>query len=259
MFSDITYQEFSKKYLNLDYNAFSILSQSSNYKTTKKNTAPSAWDWREHGDVTKPGDQGPCSAAYAFSTIGNLEGLYAIHEKKLTKLSIQLIIDCDNNDSGCNGGMMDRTIDWIKNHGLMKEEDYPYTGMVGTCKADPSKYINMKVIGMEKVGGDSSTPTDEGIMAEYLYEHAPLIVALNGSPLQFYQDGIIDEDENECPHSLLNHAALVVGYGNEDGLDYWIVKNNWGEVWGEGGYFRISRGKSTCGINYYVVSAKVKF
>ena len=38
------------------------------------------------------------------------------------------------------------------------------------------------------------------------------------------------------------HAIKLVGYGQEDGTDYWICANSWGSAWGEGGYFRIGFG-----------------
>ena len=45
----------------------------------------------------------------------------------------------------------------------------------------------------------------------------------------------------------VNHAVLAVGYGIENGVPYWLIKNSWGEEWGDKGYFKMEFGKNMCG------------
>ena len=261
IFSDLTQQEFRQKYLNLNYDAMAVANFEP-FHLKKSNEAPDYLDWRGVR-ATGVKDQGSCSASWAFSTVGNLEGLYAEHYDVLLDLSESVIIDCDTKDSGCNGGLMEYALDWLKDNVMMSESDYPYSGTQGKCKIDIDKRIHMTVTGFKKLGPGTSVFSccDEEEMKEFVFEIGPLSVALNGNPLQTYASGVIDLNSSQCSPSGINHCALVVGYGNDSatGLDYWIVKNSWGKVWGENGYFRIRRGNGTCGINCYVITATVSF
>jgi cathepsin B len=40
----------------------------------------------------------------------------------------------------------------------------------------------------------------------------------------------------------------MIGWGVEQGTDYWLVKNSWNDEWGDGGTFKIARGTNECGI-----------
>ena len=61
----------------------------------------------------------------------------------------------------------------------------------------------------------------------------------------FYESGIFDDPG--CGTSL-DHAVAAVGYGTEDGRDYWIVRNSWGTKWGDKGYFKIAAVENSVGI-----------
>ena len=257
-YSDMTPEEFKKTYLNFNPNylpKFEIV--------TPKETddaVPDEFDWRDKGVVADVKDQGQCGSCWSFATMANLEGLYAQEKGVIKTFSEQFLVDCDTQDYGCDGGIMQNSFDWLKkNGGFMYEKDYPYTAQKGTtCKSDPSKYVDMKVTGYEKLGltiGNFLFPCDEGEMKEFLYQTGPLAIGLDATPLQLYIGGIVDVDN--CS-SGINHAVTLVGYGTGT-KDYWIVKNSWGKDWGENGYFRIARGKGTCLVNYYVTTATVEF
>jgi C1A family cysteine protease len=262
-FSDLTYQEFAKIYLNLNYDALAV----ANFNPTivkVTNAAPDAYDWRDQGYVAHVKDQGSCGSCWAFSTVANLEGLYALKKGVVKTFSEQLLVDCDTSDSGCNGGLMELSFTWLKkNGGFMLDSDYAYTGRKSTCKQDKTKFVDMTVTGYVKLGSSASTwsPVDEDEIKEFLVETGPLAIALNADPLQTYTGGILDLNKSRCNPDGMNHAVTLVGYGTdeESGLDFWIVKNSWGKSWGEKGYFRIARGKGTCGVNQYITTATVAF
>ena len=259
-FSDLTKQEFAKIYLKLNYDALAM----ANFDPTIvkiSNAVPDAYDWRDYGRVSPVKDQASCGSCWAFSTVANLEGLYYAKKGVMKTFSEQMLVDCDTSDSGCNGGLMQYAFTWLKKNGIMLDSDYPYTGTKGTCRSDKSKYVDMTVSGYKKLGSSWSTwsAVDEDEIKEFLYETGPLAIALNADPLQTYTSGILDKTSSQCPSSGINHAVTLVGYGAENNVDYWIVKNSWGTSWGEKGYFRIRRGNGTCGVNCYITTATVSF
>lgn len=85
---------------------------------------------------------------------------------------------------------------------------------------------------------------EDAIMAE-IYARGPVAAGVDADPLHDYTGGIITDN----PAYEINHIVSIVGWGTTpEGLKYWVVRNSWGEYWGEMGYFRLIRGVKALGL-----------
>jgi len=97
---------------------------------------------------------------------------------------------------------------------------------------------------------------DETAVMQYLDQYGPLGIAIIASSngFQSYSSGIMtnadlglsSETSSFTCSQNIDHAVTLVGYGTDDGQDYWLVKNSWGTSWGENGYFKAARGTGGC-------------
>jgi cathepsin H len=82
-----------------------------------------------------------------------------------------------------------------------------------------------------------------------VFEHGPVSVAFEVvGDFRDYTTGVYSSPLCKNGPSDVNHAVLAVGFGVDNGVNYWIVKNSWGASWGNHGYFNIERGVNMCGI-----------
>ncbi|BES99537.1 cathepsin [Nesidiocoris tenuis] len=244
--TDMLPHEFAK------YNGFkrtngSRLVVGSTYIEAAHVTLPQEVDWRKKGAVTPVKNQGQCGSCWAFSTTGSLEGQHFRKTGKLVSLSEQNLIDCSTpyGNNGCNGGLMDNAFKYIKeNHGVDLEKSYPYEGEDDQCRYKKS------AVGATDSGFVDIPEGDEEKLKSAVATVGPVSVAIDAShpSFQSYSEGVYDEPE--CSSENLDHGVLVVGYGTTDeGYDYWLVKNSWGERWGEDGFIKMTRNKDNqCGI-----------
>ncbi|XP_014215152.1 cathepsin L1-like [Copidosoma floridanum] len=252
-FGDMTVCEFSSK-----VNGFVMSRRSANFADESEGAAylepanvgslPDHVDWRDKGAVTPVKDQGECGSCWAFSATGSLEGQHFRRNGTLVSLSEQNLIDCSSKfgNMGCDGGLMDNAFKYIKyNHGLDKEQSYPYEARDDKCRYNPANS------GADDAGYVDLPSGNENKLQTAVATVGPISVAIDADhdSFMFYSKGIYYEPL--CSSEFLDHGVLVVGYGTDQksNKQFWLVKNSWGEAWGDQGYIKMSRNRhNNCGI-----------
>ncbi|XP_044745653.1 uncharacterized protein LOC123307422 [Coccinella septempunctata] len=242
-FSDWTREEFNSyvnKYKFEDFTGDELV-----FEANKNLTVPASIDWRSRGAVGVVKNQGTCGSCWTFSSTGALEAAVQIKTGVLMSLSEQNLLDCATdkyNNFGCNGGTVTGAFEYVRENGITTEASYPYTGVQGTCKAPkPVLYAT----------GFVRVPPSENDILNAVGSVGPVSAAIVSTDnLSSYKGGILDDAL--CAGQQINHGVLIVGYGSENGKDFWILKNSWGANWGEAGYWRMARGKNSCGITVQV-------
>ncbi|KAL5493182.1 hypothetical protein EMCRGX_G014320 [Ephydatia muelleri] len=289
-FADLTPEEFEDKILMPARKP--PVHPAERYVSFEAGDLPDTFDWRDKDVVSSVKDQGSVGTCWAFSTVGNVEGQWALAGHPVISLATEQLVDCDatidpdnlNSDCGVFGGWPYLAYQYIANAGGIEEESaYPYCSGSGQCypcvpkgynktrcgpppsycnKTDSCdvKLNNRNFVSGLKVKSWIAIAKNETEMMAALVSTGPLSVLIDASTLQFYHSGVWDP--LVCDSTDLDHAVLLVGYGTDKGIlsskPYWLIKNSWGEKWGEEGYFMMLRGAGKCGVDQAVTSATLE-
>lgn len=254
-FTDLTPEEFKMRFTggykpNVDGLRGSLGSYGCNTFTSTASGAPTTIDWRKKNAVTSVKDQGQCGSCWTFSSTGASEGAWAIKTGNLIDLSEEQLVECATGmqygSHGCNGGQMEGAFKYLIQNGQCSLSSYPYTsgnGKSSSCKScTPVAHFS----------SCSDVKPNDQISLKGAVLQQPVAVAIEADTKYFqsYSSGIIDSPT--CG-TQLDHGVLIVGYGEENGAKYWLLKNSWSTSWGEDGYFKILRSDSTndpgiCGV-----------
>jgi KDEL-tailed cysteine endopeptidase len=237
-FSDLTNDEF-KKFVHRSSVTGPVTGYGCKSFSSDATSAPEMVDWRQKGAVTSVKDQGQCGSCWTFSATGAVEGIWAISKNNLVDLAEQELVDCaqgrDYGSHGCSGGMMDGAFKYIKEYGQCSNAEYPYTSGVtkteGDCKScNPVAHIM----------GCADVAQNDQLSLKAAVAQQPVSIAIEADTAYFqsYKSGVLDSAK--CGTNL-DHGVLIVGYGEENGLKYWLVKNSWSTTWGDNGYVKIAR------------------
>jgi cathepsin X len=226
---------------------------------------PTNLDWRNvNGQslVTKDLNQHIpvyCGSCWAHGAMSSLADRIKILRKGAWpdyNLAIQYILNCGTSTAGsCHGGSATGAFQFARDKGIPLDTCLQYEAKdfecsaINTCRncKGPADHgtcwaqTNYSRIWVEQYG---SLHDVNSIMAE-IATRGPVAAGIDATVLETYKGGIITQTS---PASI-NHIVSIVGYGTSTtGVDYWIVRNSWGQYWGEGGWFRIIRGKDALGI-----------
>lgn len=222
----------------------------------KSNDLPSAWDWR---NVSGKNYCSPtrnqhipvyCGSCWVFGTTGALNDRFNVARQgrwPMTQLSPQEIIDC-NGKGNCQGGEIGDVLEHAKIQGLVEEGCNVYRATNGECNPYhrcgscwPAECFSLTNYTRYYVKDYGQVKGRENIMAE-IKKGGPIACAI-GATKKFeyeYVKGVYSEKSDLDS----NHIISLTGWGvDENGVEYWIARNSWGEAWGELGWFRVVTSK----------------
>lgn len=195
-------------------------------------------------------------------------------------LSVQHMLNCGTAGS-CHGGSIVGPYSWIKKisqsgSGISYETANPYLAcskdstegfcsaadwscsdmnVARTCSTFTErggkcvsifKYPNATIDEYGSVSGASN-------MQQEIYARGPISCGIDAQPILNYTGGIVT-----MAGDAVDHVVSIVGWGTDSGKNYWIVRNSWGEYWGEMGYIRVHRGSNTLKLESQCAWATVK-
>jgi hypothetical protein len=258
---------------------------------------PDNFDWRELGAVSPVLNQKYCGSCWTFSTAQDIEGTHFLATGDLNPLSEQQLVACDPGNDGCDGGWPFRAMQYVHLiGGLVKSVAMPYKGICAwdacdenadgaddpTPTCDTATLVNETMDdNVAAIGGYQLVAMGaeyESLAMVALVKNGPLSIAFNAAGMDYYLHGIVgcnvtmddgeinagciqyDAGDGEwtCDPEAIDHAVLIVGYGTQNDVPYWVIKNSWSEYWGEDGYYRIVRGINECGVANMIVHSVVK-
>ena len=235
-------------------------------------TLPSSFFW---GDVngknylTKNLNQhlpqfcGSCWAHGALSSLADRIKIARNTSRPDINLPVQFLLNCHGGGT-CNGGSQYHAYKYIHDYGgipfdtclqyeacssdshneVCKNRDFSCKA-VNICRTSTQKgNVAIKNYPNVTISRFYALRDHLNMMTE-IYKNGPIACAMNCVPIMNYSGGIVDMPKES---KSTDHIISITGWGTNGDRKYWIVRNSWGEFWGELGFFRIYLGENQLGI-----------
>lgn len=220
-------------------------------------------DWAHLAAADAP-DQGGCGSCWAFATVGMLEGRHEVQKNATTSLSVQQVVNCVQNPNacggtgGCGGATVELAMAYIQKKGLTEGSALPYSAQDQACASAQSDSLLQHTAAHTFLGrrlsvqaSDSNSlglhswyklPENKAKPLMQAVQHGPVAISVGADGWVLYQNGIYDACSK---NAVVNHAVLLLGYGQDGETKYWKIRNSWGPSFGEKGSMRLLRQNST--------------
>lgn len=221
---------------------------------------PGRMDWRDTGCIAEPINQQKCGCCYAIATMGVLESMRCLKKVFAPVLSPQQIIDCSTpragyQNFGCNGGWPTRVLRYLQNVGVAARQTcYPLVLRQGICKLRKVQSVEGCSVSASPTNGRLryKVLNNEKDILYHVAKTGPVVTVMRATDkFLYYGSGIFDDPTCSRKADDVDHAISIVGYGRENGIDYWLIKNSWGAEWGLNGYGKYRRGTNACSIGHW--------
>lgn len=215
-------------------------------------TTPETVDWRHLQVANAIPDQGGCGSCWAVTTASVLTAHHEIYRNAVKKFSAQELVNCVDNPKhcggtgGCDGATVELGMAYTKTHGLTDEDTTPYAGSNGHCATNLEQVLRQSsapadislgggafgLLGHSTLEKNKETP-----LVRALIDKGPVAVSVAADGWFSYSSGIF----NSCDSFVVDHAVTLYGYGKHSNNRYWLIRNSWGQDWGENGFIRLER------------------
>lgn len=207
---------------------------------------PQYFDARQRGIITPVKNQKSCGSCSAFASAAMHEAclIQAGASKTNMDLSEQQLVDCAYDGKvalGCKGAFIRAYPLWLanKNQGFVNHENnYPYLASHPNLKCQNVPHWRAGARISKALTDDRC---NESKLKSLVYKYGAVVSVIYAGDNGFknYKAGTIF---STCSNKPVTHAITVIGWGP----GYWLIKNSWGQYWGDKGYIKVKMG--TCGV-----------
>ncbi|CAL2040128.1 unnamed protein product [Caenorhabditis brenneri] len=246
-YTDFSDLEFKEKVANLHVDTATKVEGSQENSSETLDDLPISFDWRDrNGTVGGVSNQGYCGCSWGFTVASVVQSAYSIKNSKFLIPSEQQLCDCaQGGNPGCGGGSVKEGFEYVKENGVVLEANYQKNvekqqQMYCAPQKNTIRVSNYKFI----------QPSTASQIQKTLLSSGPIAVGFKVSnSFRHYESGVFNLNDCDSTDNFIGwHSVTIVGYGSENGQDFWIAKNSWSPSFGEEGFFRIAKNTDLCQI-----------